>query len=296
MSGALEVELGLAAAEPGPRTLAPFGRRLCRVTANDAAGLYRLVEADDPAGPSPLAGQFYMLARASGWGDDCESGRPYLARAFSVCRLRGARLGFLVDAIGPGTERLATLAPGDGLWLVGPLGIGFSMPAEVPGARAAPPALLVGGGIGIAPLVIWSEALAAAGARVQSLMGFRSAAHCGAAELLRGPIRLATDDGSAGSDGRPSHHGLVTELLEEELERDPDAVVYACGPPAMLEAVRRICARRPAPGQLALEAGMACGFGACFGCVVKTATGYRRLCVDGPVVAVADLEPSWSEL
>jgi dihydroorotate dehydrogenase electron transfer subunit len=290
MSRALEVELGLAAAEPGPRTLAPFGRRLCRVTANDAAGLYRLVEADDPAGPSPRPGQFYMLACASGWGDDSESGRPYLARAFSVCRVGGARLGFLVDAIGPGTARLATLAPGDGLWLVGPLGIGFAMPTEVSGSPASPRALLVGGGIGTAPLVIWSESLTDQGVAVQSLLGFRSEAYCGAAELLRGPIRLATDDGSVG------HRGFVTELLTEELDRDPDAVVYACGPPAMLEAVRTICARRRTPGQLALEAGMACGFGACFGCVVKTASGYRRLCVDGPVVAVADLEGSWSEL
>jgi NAD(P)H-flavin reductase len=289
MSGALEVELGLAAAEPGPRRVAPFGRRLCSVTSNETAGLYRIVEADDAAGPRPLAGQFYMLARASSWGEDSKSGRPYLARAFSVCRVRGARLGFLVDAIGPGTERLAALAPGEGVWLTGPLGVGFSMPADVPGARATSRALLVGGGIGIAPLVIWGEALAAAGVRVQSLLGFRSAASRRASELLPGAIRVATDDGSAG------HQGLVTELLEEELARDPDAVVYGCGPPAMLEAVRRICTQARTPGQLALEAGMACGFGACFGCVVKTVTGYRRLCVDGPVVAVADLEPSWSE-
>ena len=95
------------------------------------------------------------------------------------------------------------------------------------------------------------------------------------AELLT-DARVATDDGSAG------HHGLVTELLEDELDRDPHAEVYACGPPAMLEAVRALCAVREIPAQLALESGMACGFGACFGCVVPTRGGYLRLCVDGP--------------
>jgi dihydroorotate dehydrogenase electron transfer subunit len=96
---------------------------------------------------------------------------------------------------------------------------------------------------------------------------------------------VATDDGSAG------HHGLVTDLLAAELDAEPHATVYACGPPAMLEAVRALCAAREVPAQLALEAGMACGFGACFGCVVPTRDGgYVRLCVDGPVLAAADLE------
>jgi dihydroorotate dehydrogenase (NAD+) catalytic subunit len=90
---------------------------------------------------------------------------------------------------------------------------------------------------------------------------------------------VATDDGSLG------HHGFVTELLEAELEPDGHAEVYACGPPAMLEAVRALCAGRGVPAQLALESGMACGFGACYGCVVPVrGGGYLRVCVDGPVV------------
>ena len=100
---------------------------------------------------------------------------------------------------------------------------------------------------------------------------------------------VGTDDGSVG------HHGLVTERLEAALERPADNVVYACGPPAMLEAVRRICEARSVPAQLALEEAMACGFGACFGCVVRTRHGYRRICVDGPVVAASDLDESWLE-
>jgi dihydroorotate dehydrogenase electron transfer subunit len=261
---------------------APFGRRRCEVVANEAAGLYRLVEVADPDAPTPLAGQFYMLAAEREWGG--EDGRPYLARAFSVCRVRGERLAFLVDAIGPGTGRLGTLEPGEGAWLVGPLGIGFS-PAD-PDTRP----LLVAGGVGLAPLVILAESLRAAGRDPLVLAGFRSAAHAGTATLAGDALELATDDGSAG------HHGFVTELLSRALgERDANAAVYACGPPAMLERVRGMCAEASIPAELALEEAMACGFGACFGCVVRTRDGYRRICVDGPVLAGADLDESWLE-
>jgi NAD(P)H-flavin reductase len=95
---------------------------------------------------------------------------------------------------------------------------------------------------------------------------------------------VATDDGSVG------YHGLITELLEDRLDaRAEQLEVYACGPPAMLEAVRASCVERAAPAQLALESGMACGFGACFGCVVPTVDGYVRLCLDGPVLAAERL-------
>ena len=99
--------------------------------------------------------------------------------------------------------------------------------------------------------------------------------------MLSDPL-IATDDGSSG------HHGLVTELLARHL--DSHAEIYGCGPPAMLEAVRALCAEHGIPAQLALESGMACGFGACFGCVVPTRQGYLRLCVDGPVLDAELLE------
>ena len=95
---------------------------------------------------------------------------------------------------------------------------------------------------------------------------------------------LASNDGSVG------HHGFVTQLLQAEVGCDPRATVYACGPPPMLEAVRAICADAGVPAQLAMESGMACGFGACFGCVVPTTSGYVRLCVDGPVLDAAAIE------
>jgi dihydroorotate dehydrogenase electron transfer subunit len=285
-ASAAEIEIGLAAPEPGPRVLAPFGRRLCRVSANEPAGSYRLVGAEDPAGPTPLPGQFYMLAASEDWADGA-SQRPYLGRAFSVCRVRGRRRDFLVDDVGPGTSRLARLEPGEDLWLVGPLGIGFSAPSAVATGAEDPRALLVGGGIGIAPLVIWKEALLEAGIPTSTVLGFRTAAYCGAAALMGGGMGLATDDGSIG------HHGLVTELLAEELRDSHDQVVYACGPPRMLEAVRSLCEAGSVPAELAMEETMACGFGACYGCVIRTKDGYRRLCVDGPVVRSSELEASW---
>jgi dihydroorotate dehydrogenase electron transfer subunit len=258
-----------------PRTLAPFGRRPARVTANEAVGEYRLIRVLDADGPRhPRPGQFYMLAAAQSWGGGADE-RPYLPRAFSYARAReGGALEFLLEAVGPGTERLAELEPGEDLLLVGPLGRGF----EVEGQGGA---VLVGGGIGAAPILCLSEELA--GAPV--LLGFRSAAHAEASRLFApAEPRLATDDGSAG------RRALVTELLREELDVDAARTVYACGPPPMLEAVRALCGERGVAAQLAMESGMACGYGACFGCVVPTREGYVRLCVDGPVLDAAALE------
>ena len=255
------------------RTLAPFGRRLARVAAVEGIGEYALLWADDAQGPAdPRPGQFYMLAGDAHWGAGMDE-RPWLPRAFSFCRAEDGRLGFILEDIGPGTHRLAELASGDGLWLTGPLGSGFRPPE----GRA----LLVGGGIGVAPILCWSDEL---GPGAPVLLGFRSAGHAEAAALFRTPVALATDDGSAG------RQAYVTELLREELDADAAATVYACGPPPMLEAVRALCAERGVSAQLAMESGMACGFGACFGCVVPTRTGYVRLCVDGPVVDAGDLE------
>jgi len=262
------------------RTLAPFGRRRLRVAERHELGAYVVIEAADPDGPAPRPGQFYMLAAAERWGGG-EDERPFLPRAFSVLRVADGRLQFMLEDVGPGTARLCELQSGDGLWVTGPLGLGFSAPDAGPPARRA---LLCGGGVGTAPLAIWQDELLARGVPAPALLGFRDAAHAEGAALLANP-RVATDDGSAGE-----HHGLVTDLLAAELDDDPRATVYACGPPPMLEAVRALCAARDVPAQLALEAGMACGFGACFGCVVPTRDGgYVRLCVDGPVLDAAAL-------
>jgi NAD(P)H-flavin reductase len=145
--------------------------------------------------------------------------------------------------------------------------------------------VLVGGGIGLAPLAILRRQLSERGVALRTLLGFRDEAHSGGMELFR-----CCEVGLASEDGHVGHRGYVTDLLGAMLDGDQagSAVVYSCGPPAMLEAVRLMCAERGVPCELALESPMACGYGACFGCAVPLAAGgYMRLCVDGPVVRCA---------
>jgi NAD(P)H-flavin reductase len=273
---------------------APFGRRPLTVAGMDELGAYRVLRVVDPDGPRPSPGQFAMLAAVERWGGG-EDERPYLARAFSIARWCDGQAHYLLEDVGPGTERLCELRAGDHVWALGPLGRGFTAPGD---SRRA---LLVGGGVGIAPLAILQDELEreagvgglpadstptrpAVGPAVTVLLGFRDGPRAQGVALLRA-AQVATDDGSAG------RHGLVTDLLGEELDRDAHATVYACGPARMLEAVRAICAAREVPAQLALEAGMACGFGACYGCVVpRRGGGYLRVCVDGPVIDATELD------
>lgn len=265
------------------RVQAPLARRALRVLDNRPSGSYRVFSVIDPLGPEPRAGQFAMIAARRGWGADGD--RPYLPRAFSVAmahRLEaGVRLDFLVEDVGPGTERLASLEPGEELWTVGPLGRPFTEPEAL--APRSSQAILVGGGIGVAPLALWERRLQGMDVDTVVLLGFRDRAHAGGIDLFSGEVEPATEDGHLG------HKGLVTELLAPRLT-DGAACVYACGPPAMLEAVRALCAERSTPCELAMESGMACGYGACFGCAVPTRAGYVRLCVDGPVLDAADLD------
>lgn len=256
------------------RVTAPFGARIVPIVARSVHGSYVVITCEDGDGPAPEPGQFYMLMAARRWGGGAGE-RPYLPRAFSVLRAGAGTLQFLLEAVGPGTSRLGELRAGDGLSIVGPLGRGFRAPRE----NRRP--VLCGGGVGIAPLALCQDAL---GPGTPALLGFRDAAHAAGSALLH-DARVATDDGSQG------HHGLVTELLAAELDAGTPAEVFACGPPPMLAAVRALCAQRGAPCQLALESGMACGYGACFGCVVPTAQGLIRLCIEGPVLDGSELGP-----
>ena len=176
-----------------------------------------------------------------------------LPRPFSVCLVYSGELGFLVDPVGPGTAALAGLERGDEIHVFGPLGNGFDLSVARP--------LLVGGGIGIAPFPYLSQVLGGPPA----VLGFRSARYAEAAELVPG-AEVVLD---------PT---LVTDALPD----DPGDVL-ACGPEPMLRAV----AGRVSGAQLAWEAPMACGYGACYGCVVEIEGRYRRLCVDGPVLCSA---------
>jgi dihydroorotate dehydrogenase electron transfer subunit len=173
-----------------------------------------------------------------------------LPRPMSLCQAPIGELGFLMEPIGPGTRALSALRSGDAIHVLGPLGNGFDLEVAQP--------LLVAGGIGIAPMPYVRQALG----DVPALLGFRSERHAEAAILVPG-AEVAVG------------HTLVTDLLPT----DPGDVL-ACGPEPMLEAVR---ARVPG-AQLAWEAPMACGYGACYGCVVKSSGRYVRLCIDGPVI------------
>lgn len=262
---------------------APFGRRLCEVVESRGSGGYRVFSLLDAEGPAPDPGQFYMLATERRWGEG--GARPFLPRALSVADVGpaegGTRLDFLVEGIGPGTDRLCELEPGEAVWLNGPLGNRFSSPRELaPGAAGA---ILVGGGIGIAPLALLRRRFAACNVPTRVLLGFRDKAHSGGLDDLFACCEV----GLASEDGHVGHCGYVTDLLEAMLGGDDagTAAVYACGPPAMLDAVAQLCSAHDVACELAMEAPMACGYGACFGCAVpRPGGGYMRLCVDGPVV------------
>jgi NAD(P)H-flavin reductase len=218
-------------------------RELLHVLATEQIGPYVLLRLERGALDPGAPGQFFML----------EAPGRLLPRPMSLCQAPPGELAFLVDPIGPGTRALASLEPGDGIHVLGPLGRGFDLSVERP--------LLVGGGVGIAPLPYLSEALGGPPA----LLGFRSDLHAEAARLLPGAEVVVEPR-------------LVTELLPEE-----PGDVLACGPEPMLDALRAVC-----PGaQLAREAPMACGYGACYGCVVEVGGHYERLCVTGPVLREA---------
>jgi NAD(P)H-flavin reductase len=207
-------------------------------------GEYALVRLDrgtlDPGAP----GQFFML----------EAPGRLLPRPLSLCLAPPGELQFLVDPVGPGTIALARLERGDAISVFGPLGNGYDLDVQRP--------LLVGGGIGIAPLPYLAEALRFPPA----VLGFRSEAHAAAAVLMPG-AEVVIDP------------VLVTHCNLHGYD------VLACGPEPMLHAVASLCP----DAQLAWEAPMACGYGACYGCAVEIDGRLKRLCVEGPVLAASTL-------
>jgi len=217
-------------------------RERLKAVAREEIGPYTLLRVErgglDPGAP----GQFFML----------EAPGRLLPRPMSLCFAPRGELAFLIDPIGPGTRAICTLEPGDELQVLGPLGNGFRLELGRP--------LLVGGGIGIAPLPYLSEALG----RPPAVLGFRSDWHAQAAELVP----------NAQTCVEPT---LVTQLIPDGMD------VLACGPEPMLEAVQAVSP----DAQLAWEAPMACGYGACYGCAVEIGGELKRLCVEGPVLCAA---------
>ena len=235
----------------------------CRVAGVRHFGAFASLEVVAPrvaAKASP--GQFVMVA--------VPGGGFLLRRPISLFSVRGDRAGLLVEARGPGSDRLAQVEVGEGLDLAGPLGSAF--PTD--GVTSA---LLIGGGIGCAPLQYLADKLTAAGAHVTAAFGFRdfrAARAAGAFTIER--LWVATEDGSIG------RRGMALDVLAE-LDVPPQTVVYACGPPAMIGAVQRWTLAEGLRGYASLEAHMACGTGSCHGCVVETTRGALRVCSEGPV-------------
>lgn len=196
-------------------------------------------------------------------------------RPFSLVRAEPVTLS--IARVGPFTEAVHALVPGDRLWLRGPLGRGFSLPRRRPTAGGR--LLLVAGGYGAAPLCFLARRAAAAGWKVSVVIGARSAPEVILAGELRAAgaeVHAATDDGSLG------FHGLATEAAEALLAA-PDGggwqAVYACGPEPMLAAVERLAHSHRLAAQLSYERAMRCGFGVCGTC----SRGGWLVCKDGPV-------------
>lgn len=256
-------------------------------------------------------GYFRMRVLAPGFGAAARPGQfvmfrvqlsqaPLLRRPFGVFRTGflppdcegqppKEYLEILYKVVGSGTGIMSELHEGDRVEVLGPLGSGFDLGA------ADGENILVGGGIGLAPLYMLARELTESAGGVRLLMGGRTRGDILAVtefERLGVETYVSTDDGSLGEEG------LVTDVLERKLDKYPQAAVYACGPMPMLEAVERICSRRGIPLQVSLEALMACGVGACLGCVVKgighseQTPRYLCSCKEGPVFRSEQLD--WS--
>ncbi len=238
-----------------------------------------------------VPGQFVMLRVSDGLD-------PLLRRPFGVNRVidgiagpggvvSGSGVEIVYQVVGRGTRIMSTVRTGESLDLLGPVGNGFPEPEE--GARV----LLVAGGIGIVPLHMFATSTPGA----TLLFGARSSADTAIVGDFEsngglGSVRIATEDGSAGT------KGLVTDHMAEELGEG--TVVYACGPAGMLKAVSRVCEEAGTRCFVSLERAMACGIGVCLGCAVRASKHasekgadnrkYRMVCADGPVFNAADID------
>lgn len=242
-----------------------------------------------------IPGQFFMIRPAS--GDDPLLGRPFALydTVDEDGQTTGLDFGYVV--VGKLTREMQAWSAGDQIQIWGPLGNGF------PSADCKH-LMFVAGGIGQTPFLATArEALglrtygdgsraAVRAGKVSMCYGVRNAEYAAGEDdfAIDGlDFQLATDDGSKG------HHGFVTELLLNSLSsQTPPDTVYCCGPEPMMKAVSDICQKRGVDCWLSLETPMACGFGACFSCVVKVRTGedewdFRRTCVEGPVFRADEL-------
>jgi dihydroorotate dehydrogenase electron transfer subunit len=223
-------------------------------------------------------GQFFnIVTRFSGSFD------PLLRRPYSVYRAHRdqSALTFLVRPFGRGSAWLAERLPGERLGMLGPLGNSFTIPSR------AQRLLMIGGGVGVAPLVMLTDEAASKNLDVVFVMGAANEAGLLAASELSDRIEyiVATDDGSRG------HRGLATEVVRDYVQWADE--IFACGPEPMYRTLRAVVdplrINRKPNVQVSVERGMACGLGACLGCVVETTHGMIASCVQGPVFELDEI-------
>lgn len=207
-----------------------------------------------------------------------ESDDPLLRRPFSVYRSVGTRVQIIFNVVGKGTTHLARKRSGDSIDVLGPLGVPFNVEAG-----DFDTALLVAGGLGVAPMPIMTAALVRSGKAIVTLLGARTSGQITDAHLEN--VHIATDNGTRG------FHGTVVDLARDILAQlDPRRLkIFACGPTAMLRAVAALATQHDIPCEASLEGPMGCGFGICQGCPVELVNGvkhYALMCKDGPVFDV----------
>lgn len=248
----------------------------CPVVESRAVGGYRLISFVAPElAEAARPGQFVMVRRA-GLALD-----PLLPRPMGIHDIDADLVKLLVEPVGKGSGILADSRVGDRLAVLGPLGNGFDI-------EGGAPAIIAGGGIGVSPLAFLATALKARSRRVRCFLGFRHRRQAVAAELFREvALDIFTEDGSLG------RQGLISEALDgclkETIESGQEPELFACGPDAMLAVVARAAELNAVPAQVSAAAHMACGVGACQGCVIETRGGYRKVCSDGPVFDAREL-------
>lgn len=239
-----------------------------------AEGIYELELGAPEVAAKAKPGQFLMIRPN-------KLGEPFLGRPMGIydTDVEAGTVTILFEVHGHGTELLATVQKGDQLPLIAPLGNGFTVPEQ------AGRVMIVGGGIGIAPLYPLARALAGAGIETEIVIGAQTADRLLAMDRLVAlgmPVHVYTDDGTMGKKGYPSA-GVAERLAAEKFDQ-----VFCCGPMPMMRGVAAICEEQGVSCQVSLEERMGCGFGICVGCVIdhKAADGTlskKRVCYDGPV-------------
>lgn len=210
-----------------------------------------------------------------------------LRRPFTIYTVDDPYITMLYQIIGEGTKRLSEMPVGASIQVLGPLGNTFDI------ACNPNPAILVGGGAGIASLMLLAISLRAQGIQTLGLVGAQHRERLLSVDDLKTigvSVNIATDDGSVG------HHGFVTEVLRDMLRHNDlnRPTIYACGPHGMLAAVSKITSEFEVPTQVAMENRMGCAMGVCLGCVCPVRIGdnqieYQRVCTEGPVFKATEI-------